>query len=843
MATPDNDNTRATTPPGSNQRAEPLQVSEETPRIVRSSGNQLTVTENRDGIAEQMDQEMLICSLEDFQRTYLPFIPSDEDIRKCAQQLEEFGLFEKKENAYSWNIKAPDEEGAGPETEAFKFLAKFAAVISRHKFSRNHDDRTKQARLVYQDCPNRAVRSELYGADFKNDACLKLTKWTDPKMGVMATTLTKKVAASDIVVAAEYKKSGNDAVDNRRKLLSAANHILNEDPRRVFMFGITIEGKNVSLWFFSRSHSTKSHEFNFFEVSLKKLISTFLSFLFGKSDRLGFDEAVRRYARAEKKIYYEYKVTSKGGNRYFRTREALASSRSNRITGRMTRVWRVVEIGVFGGDEIPGKEFALKDVWLDRSAQTEERIQSAIFAAVERQNEQYQQGQTSTLDYLSSWKPERKNKLLNLIRSGAYRDLFMTVECENAEGGAVTASRPVTSTPTRHLFFNSPRGNRVGRRSHLLKGADHSRDSPNPAHLVSTTTEPWSAAIEGRPYEPKRRYLLVYTEVGSALHQLKSFKGVFKALVDITYALAIMYVAGWVHRDISTGNIIVVGSGDSTCGKISDLEYAKVFGSTSPTARDPKTGTPFYMAFELLDNDWLYRKEADPGAIEERINQSLPVTQLLETPWPTVVYNFQYDLESVWWIALWCLLVCVNHPPSRDCAPTIYENTINYVPTERRLIFTRDNYLSKKLQKVLFSKFEPLRKHLVNWRDILYSHYLQREAKDEVMIPVSYAKIFELVITIAEDLCKDCSGIEDLPAFIPPRNSADEPPFSSTSGFTNISETPATPPSSKRSSSQRPASDHTDEAENSSVKRPRSDGPAVPGLFPQGYLNHRSPVA
>ena len=45
-----------------------------------------------------------------------------------------------------------------------------------------------------------------------------------------------------------------------------------------------------------------------------------------------------------------------------------------------------------------------------------------------------------------------------------------------------------------------------------------------------------------------------------------------------------MFIANWVHRDISTGNIIVMIDGDVVQGKLSDLEYAKEFGSTSGSA-------------------------------------------------------------------------------------------------------------------------------------------------------------------------------------------------------------------------------------------------------------------
>jgi len=50
-----------------------------------------------------------------------------------------------------------------------------------------------------------------------------------------------------------------------------------------------------------------------------------------------------------------------------------------------------------------------------------------------------------------------------------------------------------------------------------------------------------------------------------------------------------MYLAGWTHRDVSTGNIIVIErEGGSQRGKLSDLEYAKEFDSSTRSA-DPKT--------------------------------------------------------------------------------------------------------------------------------------------------------------------------------------------------------------------------------------------------------------
>ncbi len=49
-----------------------------------------------------------------------------------------------------------------------------------------------------------------------------------------------------------------------------------------------------------------------------------------------------------------------------------------------------------------------------------------------------------------------------------------------------------------------------------------------------------------------------------------------------------MFVANYVHRDVSTGNILFVGRGEHTQGKLSDLEFAKPFMSEAHS-EDPRT--------------------------------------------------------------------------------------------------------------------------------------------------------------------------------------------------------------------------------------------------------------
>jgi hypothetical protein len=59
---------------------------------------------------------------------------------------------------------------------------------------------------------------------------------------------------------------------------------------------------------------------------------------------------------------------------------------------------------------------------------------------------------------------------------------------------------------------------------------------------------------------------------------------------NIRLALTLLFLARWMHRDVSAGNIILVRSGRGVRGKLSDLEYAQDFNEENrAVGTDPKT--------------------------------------------------------------------------------------------------------------------------------------------------------------------------------------------------------------------------------------------------------------
>lgn len=144
------------------------------------------------------------------------------------------------------------------------------------------------------------------------------------------------------------------------------------------------------------------------------------------------------------------------------------------------------------------------------------------------------------------------------------------------------------------------------------------------------------------------------------------------------------------------------------------------------------------MAYELLTGALLFRPMDNPPSSHE--DAEAIVTMLEETgeyvqagqpelptgtPYP-VVYNFQHDLESLWWIALWILTARVDHPASQLYAQLIFINGLQ-CSNERANVFTREDHLAAQLREVLHEKLHSFIGYSADFGKLLWSAYMQRE--------------------------------------------------------------------------------------------------------------------
>ncbi|KAJ3506070.1 hypothetical protein NLJ89_g7079 [Agrocybe chaxingu] len=171
----------------------------------------------------------------------------------------------------------------------------------------------------------------------------------------------EEVPSSVVAINAGFKKNEllQDAHDNRLKIVAAANHLMNEDPRRMFTYGITIEDDDVS------------------SVDPKTFVSVLLSFIFAAETELSFDPAISRRSP----VSYVCQVI----DRFFETIRISSEYWPLCIADRMTRVWEAVGVESLNSPtpKRDARHVVLKDVWLDASAQTEKEIQAALFSGLE----------------------------------------------------------------------------------------------------------------------------------------------------------------------------------------------------------------------------------------------------------------------------------------------------------------------------------------------------------------------------------------------------------------------------------------------------------------------------
>ncbi|KAI3612868.1 hypothetical protein WG66_005330 [Moniliophthora roreri] len=163
-------------------------------------------------------------------------------------------------------------------------------------------------------------------------------------------------------------------------------------------------------------------------------------------------------------------------------------------------------------------------------------------------------------------------------------------------------------------------------------------------------------------YGNKAHHRIVMEDAGCPLQDVRNLRTVIACIGKASTGLSIMFSAGMVHRDISTGNLLVSEvDGELRC-KITDLEYAKKVGASSQSPQDIKMGTPYFMALEIWRGKYLFRPER-PENKYPRGSAFLSMLEGTDARLGTsaaVRYNFLHDLESLFWILMYFLFVM--HP-------------------------------------------------------------------------------------------------------------------------------------------------------------------------------------
>ncbi|KAJ2919085.1 hypothetical protein MD484_g1306, partial [Candolleomyces efflorescens] len=445
---------------------------------------------------------------------------------------------------------------------------------------------------------------------------------------------------------------------SRQRLISAIVHIMNDDVRRIFMFGITVEETRMTLWYFSRSHSMKAKSFDF-TTDRSMLVQVLISLMFAEDKDLGFDPNIALASHISRQFIYS--VNSESGPRRFKTTHSIFEHRALSVAGRMTRVFRVVELEGQTNEPKKGvKPMVLKDVWLDEGSETEMEIQKKLFADIEKFAEQPKWREAPSLaGFVDEEYAGDMSAFAELLQGERYKDLFLVVR-DGSTGEASKPLPPSAWTPTSKLFYSV---------------ADASQTS-------APVLRPQSQINDGiyRDNASKRRSFLLFDDECTRVYCLPKTRDVFAVLRDCIIALRLMLCAGWVHRDISCNNIMAIK--DSQTGRwklrLADLEYSKKF-SFNASASDPKTGTPFFMPCEILQRRYFGHDELGSLNIR-RAKVRLRKPRASPPPRIPVLHNYLHDLEATYWTGLWIITSRINHEPSSTWGLKVFRDTLTLLP-------------------------------------------------------------------------------------------------------------------------------------------------------------------
>ncbi|KAH9487297.1 hypothetical protein JR316_0001367 [Psilocybe cubensis] len=743
----------------------------------------------------QMDNEFVECSVDVFLEHYLPFEPSELAVEVCILRLlgkdpvptsnategypspeqaaralrrstcltplhqpvndkeqpilSEVILEETTALRFTDYMERPSKQEAVEKT-LFAPLKSIADAVGG--YSETCDGRVRN-NFQYLNCTERVISSDIGGSNNRIDACF--------------SNGGNDLYTKDIAVPIEQKVS----CANRDLVVSANVQIMNDDVRRMFTYGMTFEGDKATLWYHCRSHSAVSKQFSFIE-NPKLLVKVFLSFLFATHEELGYDPNVT--AVKGKKRQYIFKIPSSDGKsaKFYRTVKVLAEYPSNNISGRMARVWLVDRVDS-EGNKI-GAQCILKDVWLSVNALTEKEIQTTIFADIEKYCHPDKPDYNLALDPPED-SPEAslnniKMRNAELVKSGEYKQYFLEIESDH--GGKPSKDVLEGCTPVTGLFQNA-HANRI--------------TSVNNNSIPSVGSTPFIKSGQQckRTFTPRKQYRVIFKEVCQAVGDLPTLGKVLNILKQTLIPLSLLYCAGCVHRDISSGNILAHQEGRILRAKLSDLEYAKRFPPPEDYEAngDAKTGTPFFMPIEIMQEFYIYNRIDNKNDIEFAIRDpSLFVakqqlaqlgarrknTSQNDMSCNSVIYNFQHDLESLWWVLVWSLTARVSHQPSRTWANEVFQHDV--VPTSERIRFLRASS-SITLEDIMLPSISFMHLMVDYIRSAMNIAYSERARDDTLRDTLSYAIIvdrfhfcFKLLESVAGSAWEETPLVMNIPA-------------------------------------------------------------------------------
>ncbi|KAJ3757721.1 hypothetical protein EV360DRAFT_45467 [Lentinula raphanica] len=419
----------------------------------------------------------------------------------------------------------------------------------------------------------------------------------------------------DIANPHQFKKGDgvNQIIEDFSKVVYDMEQVLARDPCKRFTFGTTIENRTTRLWFLSRASLLRSTSFDFM-TDRRELVHLILSLAFSSLRDLGWDTTMT-FSHVDSCSRRQYTIDVDGHQ--FTTTKVLSDASADSPLGRATRVWQVTDSA--------GHPRVLKDVWLETDRKEEHVILQDILDAAKSIKSEHE------YDY----RAELEKRMLKPM-----------AHCRVLVDNNTVEGEPVKGPPDDTGAI-------------MLRGYD--LGSAKPVKLLPDKTSTPAPPPTASTYAGHHRYhyRIVFEQCATTIYDERNLGNVLRALLDVTRALWIIYLAGWVHRDISGGNVYWFAH--AKAGLLGDFEYA--VQRSEERHHDVRTGTPFFMAAETMRNVYLYlpdnNKKAPPKSLLDPLNPAEEEEDAAPVPVAESKYPFSHnplhDLESIWWIIVYVL--------------------------------------------------------------------------------------------------------------------------------------------------------------------------------------------
>ncbi|KAH9485701.1 hypothetical protein JR316_0002614 [Psilocybe cubensis] len=504
---------------------------------------------------------------------------------------------------------------------------------------------------------------------------------------------------------------------NHRQAILANIQIMNDDIRRMFTYAIIIEADLVTLWYHSRSHSAVSEPFSVVKEP-QLLLKVFILFLFASREELGYDPKVVHISKEQYVFRGIPNVKDRNVLETYKIVGTISKAGVNSFTGQMTRLFKVVKLNPITG-KYGTKIYVLKDVWID---ETEDPSSTKYFLSIEN---------------------EYEGALTKPFAEGFYP---IRLEDNSIETSASHANASL--------------------RTHVMDNA----------FRRSSVYDKFSQI----DYTPKKQCRLVFNELCTTVGHLQTLGEVIDVLFQALIPLEMMLCAGWVHRDISSGNVLAYRKNLDNPKQpwsmvLGDLEYAKKYPPLKQlsSSSDFRVGTPYFMPIEIMMQRSLFDRNQEnvvtkaikkSNARKSHLEQVSPLDlgssdsddyddyarfkeDTLSGPknattvtWNGIVHNFQHDWESIWWLILWTITSRVNDAPedTKSYARQIFQNSVEASPRRQKVFM-------ESIQPDLEEHLGPLASYFAgpmdHMRKAMYKQYVLCEMREELANVSSYTPV------------------------------------------------------------------------------------------------------